>query len=407
MFKRLYEQHAVVRHTFTEAGDALGCDMGALCFEGSMDATVRLALAHVATITCSVAAFRLYMHEIGLAPAITAGHSVGEFAALVAAGVIRFDDALRAVWVRAKLQEEAAQMTDAVLLAIKHLPPGQVQQVCYQTGDQDAFAHIACYNGPDQVVITVHRRIVEQISGLVAAQGGQVVDLNVNVPFHCSLLQSAAHRLREHLEGLHYSPPEWPVLANVTARPHASQPGELIEALTVQLTRPVRWHESIVYMQSQGIAHAIELGPGMVLKRLNQRIARNIRAYAIDQQDDFAAVRELRLTVPGYVATCLAIAVSTKNHNRDAQEYAEQVSASYALLQGIYRQSEQMGRVPTDEERDAALAVLRQILRYKQVARADYEATLSRLARLAPSRAVSTSLLVEQDRRHSELVVEH
>lgn len=369
MGKALADTFPIARQTFEEANEALGFDLAQLCFAGDLQELSRTEHTQPAILTASVAAYRVYLQEIGLRPACAAGHSLGEFSALTCAGAVEFADAVRIVRARGRFMQETAGFSQGTMTAVKGLPAEKVVEACRQYSSAEELAVVSNFNSGEQTVISGHRTVVARVSECLQEMGGEIVPLKVSAPSHSPLMEPAAEKLREELLRYTYRSPRWRVLSNVTARPYESIE-QIVEHLTAQLVRPVRWQESMEYLLSQGIEWLVELGPGHVLKNLLR--GRPVRAFAYDQPQDAEELRRLaaleRTTVVG---KCLAIAVCTPNRNRDAAAYEEGVVVPYRVLQAIQAELDESGQEPTAEQMRRAVECLQTIFRTKQVPAAE------------------------------------
>lgn len=249
--------------------------------------------------------------------------------------------------------EEATPEGGGLIAAVKRLPAPIVRGLCHSMSNEEQVVDIACYNTPDQVVIAGHREIVERaISGLEQLSA-QVILLNAKVPFHTSLMKPASERLRNELQRLDIRTPKLPVLSNVTALPHEGDASSIIDGLALQLTKPVRWEETIHFLQRSGVAYALELGPGTVLTKLNRKLARNIRTYAWDHPEDRAAILGLRDLKTSFLDKCLTIAISTRNDNNNRDEYRAGVVEPYRALVKLQQECEFSGGPSQMQVREA------------------------------------------------------
>lgn len=378
MFRKLHEDYAVVRETFDEASEALGMDLARLCFEDGFSEAEGVAHAQAAILACSVAGHRLFLQHFGLRPAMAAGHSLGEWSALVGAGAIDLASAIRLVWRRGKWMEEATPAGGGALAAVNRLTFRQVQPWCKADAATGQAVEAACRNAPDQTVIAGHREAVERALPQLEALGAKVVRLTAGVPFHTTLMRPAAEKLAEELAATAFRDPQWPVLSNVTAEPHET--ARLAERLAEQLTRTVRWEETMRRMQREGVHYAVEIGPQQVLKQLTRRTARNIRAYALDTPDDWPPMFALRRHVPSFVDRCLAIAVSTRNRNPDPADYRAGIAEPWTRLRQLGEEAQEEDGVPAGARERESLALLRRILACKQVPEAEQAERLAELA---------------------------
>lgn len=289
MGKDLYEADADVRTLYWEANAALGYDLQQLCFAGPEE---QLRLTHhtqPAMLVHSVAAWTM-LRKRGLQPVLLAGHSLGEYSALVAAGVLVFTDAVRLVHQRGVFMQEAVPPGQGSMAAMLGMARQEVDALCAEFAG-DGVLQPANYNAPDQIVIAGDTaRVQAAVAAVKARRLGRPVLLNVSAPFHCRLLQPAAERLATALAPVVCRPLTMPVLSNVTAEPHPS-PQAVKELLVAQVCAPVRWEEAMRYAVAQGCDTLLEVGPGKVLSALMRRIAPQVQVLALDEVLEPAATR--------------------------------------------------------------------------------------------------------------------
>ncbi|MGE5247713.1 MAG: ACP S-malonyltransferase [Verrucomicrobiota bacterium] len=292
MGKELYDAYPAARKVFEEASEALSQDVAALCFRGTEQELQRTENTQPAIFTVSVAAFRALEGEMPVAPACAAGHSLGEYSALVAAGVLPLRDAVRVLRLRGKFMQDAVPVGEGAMAAILGLPAPGVEEAC-RRGAAHGVVSAANFNGGDQVVISGAAKAVEAACEAAKAAGAKrAVPLPVSAPFHCSLMQPAADRLAPELRALPVAPFRFPVVANVTASAYGPA-DPVAELLVRQVTAPVRWEESVRAMRAMGVAAFLEVGPGKVLSGLVRRIDRDAAAAAFCGPADLAAARGL------------------------------------------------------------------------------------------------------------------
>ncbi len=276
-----YADFAAVRDTFAEASEVLQQDLWQLVAEGSdadLNATVN---TQPVMLTAGVAVYRAWQSQHGAVPAMMAGHSLGEYTALVAAGSLSFAAALPLVRYRAQCMQQAVPEGVGGIAAILGLDDEAVRAVCAE-GAAGEVLEAVNYNSPGQVVIAGNRAAVERGMELAKAKGAKrAIMLPMSVPSHCSLLKGAAEQLREYLAGVTVQSPAVPVLHNADVAAYSE--GALIkDALVRQLYSPVRWVETVLEFGKQGITHNVECAPGKVLAGLNKRIDKNQQASAIN-----------------------------------------------------------------------------------------------------------------------------
>ena len=291
MGRDLHDSSAAARAVFEEADEALEFPLSKLCFEGPEEQLRLTAFTQPAIVAVSVAAERVLRAE-GMQPAVVAGHSLGEYAALVSAGVLSFADAVRAVHARGRYMQEAVPAGEGAMAAVLGLDADAVAVACAraaeETGGTVAAANL---NAPAQTVISGATAAVER-AGTLAKEAGakRVVILPVSAPFHCALMQPAQDRLAPLLEGLAFTDASVPVYPNVTAR--AEREGaRLREALVAQVTGAVRWVESIEAIRAaEAPAYWIEVGPGKVLSGLLRQIDRTQRSLHVEDSESPGSV---------------------------------------------------------------------------------------------------------------------
>jgi [acyl-carrier-protein] S-malonyltransferase len=283
-----YADFAAVRDTFTEASDVLKQDLWQLVAEGEdadLNATVN---TQPIMLTAGVAVYRAWQSQHGAQPTMMAGHSLGEYTALVASGALFFADALPLVRYRAQCMQEAVPEGVGGIAAILGLDDEAVRAVCAE-GAQGEVLEAVNYNSPGQVVIAGNRSAVERGMELAKAKGAKrALMLPMSVPSHCSLLQGAADKLRIYLESVAVNAPAVPVLHNADVAAY-SDAAKIKDALVRQLYSPVRWVETVQAFGKQGITHNVECAPGKVLAGLNKRIDTNQQAMAINDGEALKA----------------------------------------------------------------------------------------------------------------------
>ncbi|BCA79816.1 ACP S-malonyltransferase [Desulfuromonas sp. AOP6] len=284
MGKALADNFPVARQTFEEADDALQFKISSLCFQGPEEELKLTANTQPAILTTSVAAYRVLESEMSLQPSYLAGHSLGEYSALVASGALAFADAVKTVRARGLFMQEAVPVGTGSMAAILGLEGRDLEEICREAAQGDVVAP-ANYNSPGQVVIAGHVQAVDRAIALAKEKGAKkAMSLPVSAPFHCSLMIPAGLRLKEVLDGVNVSTMNMPVVSNVEALPN--QDHSLIRDLLVrQVSAPVRWDESILKMVDLGVEHFIEVGPGKVLSGLVRRIAKGVPVGNLEDTD--------------------------------------------------------------------------------------------------------------------------
>jgi [acyl-carrier-protein] S-malonyltransferase len=295
MGKSLVENFPLAKETFAEANEALRFDLQKLCFEGP---ETELKLTHItqpAILTHSVAAWRVLQTESSLRPDYVAGHSLGEYSALVAAGALPFADAVRLVNKRGSFMQESVPVGTGAMAALVGAEEGKVKSLCDAANRATGKScEMANFNGGGQIVISGHKEAVEEAARLAGADPGygiaKAVLLPVSAPFHCSLMKKAEENMRPLLEATKISSPAFPYLANVDATVHSDASG-IVDRLVRQICGSVRWEQSMQQLSSLGVTEAYEVGPGRVLAGLLRRIQRDVKVKAVDSADDIRALK--------------------------------------------------------------------------------------------------------------------
>ena len=302
MLAELAEQFSVVRDTFAEASEAVGFDLWQIAQSGEgLDQTEN---TQPVLLTASIALWRVWLELGGVAPKFLAGHSLGEYSALVAAEAMTLADAVKLVNLRGKLMQSAVPQGEGAMAAILGLTDDKVIELCQKAnasavgqGSVDA----ANYNAQGQVVIAGSTALVQQVMAEAKEQSGKAIALPVSVPSHCTLMKPAAEKFAEALEQTAIELPRIPVIQNVNAE-IATDVAQLRQALTAQLYQSVQWTRSMQYLQDQGIQYVVECGPGTVLSNLAKRLPNIEKAFAIDSKARMEDALSAILVAEGKIA---------------------------------------------------------------------------------------------------------
>ena len=276
-----------VRDTFSEASDAIGQDLWKLVEDGPGEELNLTVNTQPVMLTADVALHRAWVADKGTPPAISAGHSLGEYSALVAGGAIDFADAVSLVRFRAQAMQEAVPAGVGAMAAILGLEDEVVRAACEEASDTNEIVEAANFNSPAQVVIAGNTAAVERAMEVAKGKGAKrAIMLPMSVPSHCSLMRPAAERMRERLKAVDIGPSSVPILHNVDVS-SAGSAEAVRDALVRQLYLPVRWVETIRAMVSAGATHIVECGPGRVLAGLNKRIAPETPTFSFADEPAF------------------------------------------------------------------------------------------------------------------------
>jgi len=284
MMSTLAEQHGLVQELFVEASDVLGVDLWSMTQNGPLENLSQTENTQPALLTAGVAAWRVWEAQGGTKPTIMAGHSLGEYTALVCAGALSFSDGVALVRDRGRYMQAAVPAGEGGMAAIIGLEDQQVIDVCATTAQNDVLQAVN-FNAPGQVVIAGSAAAIERATVTMKEAGARrAMPLPVSIPAHSSLMTPASERLAKRLSGIEISMPEVPVLHNCNVS-IAQSPEDIAQNLVSQLDSPVRWVESVNAMHAQGVDKFIESGPGKVLGGMIKRIVKGVEVGSIDTPD--------------------------------------------------------------------------------------------------------------------------
>ncbi|ALD43031.1 malonyl CoA-acyl carrier protein transacylase [Serratia marcescens] len=291
MLAELAAQFPIVEETFGEASSALGYDLWQLVQQGPAEELNKTWQTQPALLAASVAIFRVWQQQGGKAPALMAGHSLGEYSALVCAGVLDFKAAIRLVELRGKLMQEAVPEGTGAMYAIIGLDNDAIAKACEESAQGQVVSPVN-FNSPGQVVIAGNKEAVERAGAACKAAGAKrALPLPVSVPSHCALMKPAADKLAVALKDITFNAPQVPVVNNVDVRTE-NDPEAIRSALVRQLYSPVRWTESVEFIAAQGVTSLLEVGPGKVLTGLTKRIVDTLTAAAVNDTASLSAALE-------------------------------------------------------------------------------------------------------------------
>ena len=302
MLAELAEQFSVVKDTFTEASEAVDFDLWQIARSGEgLDQTEN---TQPVLLTASIALWRVWLELGGVAPKFLAGHSLGEYSALVAAEAMTLADAVKLVNLRGKLMQSAVPQGEGAMAAILGLTDDKVIELCQKANASavgQGSVEAANYNAQGQVVIAGSTALVQQVMAEAKEQSGKAIALPVSVPSHCTLMKPAAEKFAEALEQTAIELPRIPVIQNVNAE-IATDVAQLRQALTAQLYQSVQWTRTMQYLQDQGIQYVVECGPGTVLSNLAKRLPNIEKAFAIDSKARMEDALNAVLVAEGKIA---------------------------------------------------------------------------------------------------------
>ena len=280
MGKELFENFSVAKQIFQEAEDTLHFSVSALCFKGPEETLKLTENTQPAILTTSIGALKVLEAEKGMTPQFVAGHSLGEYSALVASVALTFSEAVKTVRLRGKFMQEAVPAGEGAMAAVLGMERDQIEKLCEEISSGEVLAP-ANFNCPGQIVIAGHSKAVERAIDRVKQEGKKAVLLPVSAPFHSPLMKPAGERLEKALEQISVSDLKIPVVTNVEAEVNTSK-DRVIGLLVAQVSSPVRWEESMRKMIGKGVEQVLEIGPGKVLSGLMKRIDNRIETRNLE-----------------------------------------------------------------------------------------------------------------------------
>ena len=273
-------EHDQIKRTFVEASDALSDDLWGMLTDGDAEQMSLTANTQPLLLTAGVALWRIWQDNGGAAPAIMAGHSLGEYTALAASGAIAFDDAVRAVRFRGQAMQRAVPAGTGAMAAVIGLDDARVVDLCADAANGEVLEAVN-FNAPGQVVIAGHASAVERVLPLLKDAGAKrALPLPVSAPFHCALMRPAADELTGFLGDIQFSAPAMPIVQNVSVQPE-TDPVRIKSQVLEQTYSPVRWTQTVQFLAGEGVSRAVECGPGAVLAGLGKRIDKSISVQTI------------------------------------------------------------------------------------------------------------------------------
>ncbi|MDP4183392.1 MAG: ACP S-malonyltransferase, partial [Bacillota bacterium] len=313
--------------------------------------------------------FKVFRKVTEVSPSFLAGHSLGEFSALVCAKAISFSDALKLVRKRGELMSKASH---GGMAAVMGLEESKIKDACRKISSDDSFVVVSNNNAPDQIVISGHKAAVSKAEEVLSGLGGKVKILNVSAAFHSPLMKEAAEEFKSILTAISFNIPSWPVVSNVTGRP-LTDAVALKDELFEQLISPVQWQLSMNFMKENNIDTFIDIGPGQVVKNLAVKNIPDAKVYAFDKASDLEELKDKFAVNPykpkiTFLAKSMAIAVCAKNNNWDNNEYDIGVTKPYIEIQNLNSKLEEEGNEPDKEHMLKALDMLQSVFRTKKTA---------------------------------------
>lgn len=343
MGETLYREFQIAKDIFLEAQKILDFDIKELCFSNQENHLAQTKYAQIAIFVVDYIRYQILKQETKIIPSYGAGISLGEITALTCAGALTFKDALLLVRARGEFMQEAAEAQEGRMIAVQGCEEDMLRHLCNECSKAEETAVISNYNSPSQMVISGHIEVIHRISSILERYGVKVTELNVRASFHSSLMNSAAERFAEKLQKVSFRELQFPIISNVTAVPYKTE--EMIPVLSAHICSPVRWYESIQYLNQLETAYYIEMSETDTLSRMVTQIANR---PVIRQLHDRDGLRNIQYELSGmytyhktkvsYLEKAIQIITCTRNKNDDPHEYETRVKQPYRQLKELYLQ---------------------------------------------------------------------
>ncbi|WP_458118711.1 ACP S-malonyltransferase [Paenibacillus sp. Z6-24] len=381
MGKQWYEDFSEARMVFEEAEDLLQMNLTDLCFQSDLAVLTRTDSAQLAIFVCSVAMFRVLMARSSLRPDYLAGHSLGEISALVCSDALDLSEGLRLVRKRGEWMQEIGGPGMGGMMAVNRVHADRVEEIISHINDEAQLPGItiACYNAPDQVVISGPQNRLGLLAREVEKERGIVNHLQVSAAFHHISMIEVAERLQNELAGRSFNNFTFPVISNVTGRPY-TQSSEITEMLPQQIINPVRWSDTIRFLVSAGVEQAVEIGPKQVLKKIMKHYP--ITSYAMENKADWAFLQEqhaVKADSMQFMRFCISHSLCTPNHKNFNEKVTDQAALSIRTMKKKLAIIHREGRVPDLQENQKALKEMLHVFQAKQIELSERNQRLSQL----------------------------
>lgn len=374
MCKELYQKEQKVRDLFDRASKTLNIDFIHLCFETEDNELVHTRNAQLAIFLTSYCMYQK-LQEDRIRVRYMAGHSLGEITALTCAGAIKFEDALKIIYCRGTLMQEAAEQSMGGMCAIIGVPMHKIVHMCEELTDETGFVSIANYNSDSQIVVSCSTNKISMISKMVEQMQGRCQVLNVAAPFHSISMKEASVKFAEELRKYTFHDLQCEVISNVTGKPYQNS-SEIYEKLVSHMTSPVMWLDTMKYFLKKKVGIVIEVGPKNVLKKLMKHYTTFLKVFTMDLEEDRANLDsyldDLKQS-SSVIIQCLKAAVCTPNKNWNQEEYKEGVVKPYKKLRKLQLKLEEENREATEREEEVAVSLLKTLFTTKKVEESEQE----------------------------------
>lgn len=365
------------KQIFEEASDILKVDMKKICFEGSLLELNRLDNMFTGLITTGVAAFQMLQEQTRVDVQAMAGHSLGEYTALACSGALRFDDALRLAQLRGRLAQRTVDDDMGYMTIVDGIELAAIQEICESLSVAGKKVSIASYSSTSQFAVCGDGQSMELAEEQLAKAGATVTPLFFSPPFHSPIMQEIVSEFQEELNKIEYQSFQIPVISNVTAKPYEGK-ADFYKLPLLQLTEPVMWTQTIDYFKANNIHTIIDMGPQSIMTNLIKQYDPEVSVISFSKKDERELLKKV-LPVSSndsfleggkasynVISRCMAMAVSTRNQNRDEEAYYEEVVVPYNEMAKILEETDKAVRVPSVEEAKLAFQYLKKIFDFKE-----------------------------------------
>lgn len=383
MGQSFYNNYLVSRQTYEEANEVLNQDIAKLCFEGRLSELNDFTNMQIAIVTTEVAIYRAYVQEYGVIPQFAAGHSIGEYSALICAGAISFHDALLILKKRGELIQRVIDLNIGRMTIVEKAGSELISNIITQLELKDKV-FISCYNSPSQLAVSGYNDAMDLLEEKLVQVGCVISPLFMSPPMHSPLMSQVKDEFRQFLNGFEYDPFRFAVIANVTGSPFTDR-NSIPELLSNHLIKPVQWEKSVSIMYRYGITATIEMSPKLLLSSFITESQPGIKTFCYSIKKDrlvlgeiFKADTNYMKDVPNLPGRAMAIIVSTENKNEDMDEFG-QVVEIYRTFSNMYSEITQKN-LPVDYEDEVKMVqMLIEALKIKKVEKKDIKAWIKSL----------------------------
>lgn len=368
MYKNLYDNYEIVRQTIQEAEMVSGVNLTELCFQGPLHVLSKSENAHIAILAFGVAAFRVLISETGITPVFCAGHSLGEYTALVSSGAIEFSDALKLIQIRSDISKKVQKSVGGGMTIIDGIKSSVVEEVCKKQQSFGKKVYLSCYNSKSQTAISGTAEDVEETENLIRNGTGTITPLINSAPFHCPLMEEVSEKLKTVISKINFYEPRYPVLSNYTGVPYKGR-NTYIRNLVNHLTNTVKWNNIMNYLEDRGVDRIVDLSAknifGNVLKDREQF---QTTCFGMkEEREQFFKLLEKTSAWDrtDFITKSIMAAISTPNQNNELS------MKNYQTLLHIKNELMEGRLADTKELRNDIINTLKQLLEYKRVDEAE------------------------------------